>query len=86
MNHREHHKRSLVKAISYRFFAVLVTAGVTFLVTKRVDVSVSIASMSLFTNTVCYYLHERLWSIIHWGKDATDEKKVKSTFVSATLQ
>jgi len=55
----ELHKRTLVRAISYRLIALLITALWTGLSTAIV---IHIAL------TVVHYIHERIWLKIKWGK------------------
>jgi len=41
---------------------------VSFWITEDTAVSLSITSVSAVSNTILYYLHERLWNLINWGK------------------
>ena len=64
----EHISRSLVKAISFRI--VVVTSD--FLIITTVTGSSSAATgIAVFTNlfsTLLYFLHERIWNNISWGR------------------
>lgn len=62
-------KRSVVKTITWR----LTGSGATFLISLSIsgDVSVAgtIAVIQLLANTVLYFIHERVWNKIEWGRD-----------------
>ncbi len=67
----EHHKRSLTKTLTYRITIIISTFTVTFIMTGRIDVSLGITIVSNVINTLLYYIHERIWNKIHWGKSKT---------------
>ncbi len=69
--------RSILKAISWRFIASGATFIISFVVfkswTNKTDSQVlqyatAIASVDAVVKLVLYYLHERLWTNITWGK------------------
>ncbi len=64
----ETHGRSLVKAISWRATGSLDTFIVAVLITGSSKVAGSVALAEILTKTVIYYLHERAWAAIRWGK------------------
>ena len=64
---REAHGRSLAKAISWRITGTVDTFIISFLVTGRATIAGSIAAVELLTKIGLYYLHERIWAVIHWG-------------------
>ena len=55
----ETHKRTIIRAITWRIVATLVTAVWTGLSGAIV--------INIFM-TVAHYIHERLWLRINWGK------------------
>jgi uncharacterized membrane protein len=55
----ETHKRTIIRAITWRIVATLVTAVWTGLSGAIV--------INIFM-TVAHYIHERLWLKINWGK------------------
>lgn len=65
---KEYHKRSIVKAISYRFTGTFITVLVVFVFTGKLSLSISIASVETIIKIAIYYLHERIWNKMHWGK------------------
>ena len=64
----DNHKRSIVKAISWRATGTVDTIIVSFLVTGRIKLAVSIGCVELFTKIGLYYLHERVWNKLQFGR------------------
>lgn len=62
--------RSIVKAISWRFIATLTTIIIVFIFTGNIILSVGIGFFELLSKLILYYLHERVWNIINWGKNS----------------
>jgi len=60
--------RSLVKAFTWRIAASLDTFLISYLITGRFDWATSIASFEIITKAILYYLHERCWNKIDWGR------------------
>jgi uncharacterized membrane protein len=60
--------RSLVKTISWR----LTGSGATFLISYAIAgnfaIAGTIAVIQLISNTILYFLHERIWNKISWGR------------------
>ncbi len=64
----ETHARSVLKAISWRTLGTLDTFGISWFMTGRVEIAGSIAGMEIITKIAWYYLHERIWAAIVWGR------------------
>jgi uncharacterized membrane protein len=64
----ETHLRSVLKAISWRTLGTLDTFAISWFMTGRVAVAGSIAGIEIVTKIAWYYLHERVWAIIPWGR------------------
>ncbi|MDX2305129.1 MAG: DUF2061 domain-containing protein [Microscillaceae bacterium] len=62
-------KRSLAKAISWRITGTIDTMIVSFIITGNPLTALKIGAVEVLTKIFLYYLHERLWGIIVWGKD-----------------
>ncbi len=60
--------RSIVKTITWRITGSGATFLIAFLLTGDVAVAGVIGLVQMFTNTFLYYLHERVWNKIGWGK------------------
>jgi uncharacterized membrane protein len=65
---KEKHYRSVVKALSWRATGTLDTIVVSYFVTGKIGVAMSIGFVELFTKIGLYYLHERVWNRISFGR------------------
>jgi len=63
----ETHKRTLVKIVSYRLSAWLLTIPVMFWLTGDLESSVGGSIIIHLLLSVDYYIHERIWLKIKWG-------------------
>jgi uncharacterized membrane protein len=61
-------RRSLVKTISWRITGSSATFLIAYLMTGNLAVAGVIGITQMISNTVLYYLHERLWNKITWGQ------------------
>lgn len=61
-------RRSFIKGISWRALGTLDTIILSFLITDRVDLAFQIGGVELITKVVLYYFHERVWTLIKWGR------------------
>jgi uncharacterized membrane protein len=59
--------RSFVKTISWRITGSFSTFSIAFLIAGDLQVAGSIAIIQVVTNTLLYYLHERVWNRIRFG-------------------
>jgi len=60
--------RSLVKTISWRLTGTFCTFLISFIILGDITASSTIALIQLIFNTIMFYIHERIWNIIKWGK------------------
>jgi uncharacterized membrane protein len=65
---RDSHPRSIAKAVSWRIAGSLDTFVLSFLFTGSAKLAGSIAGAEMATKVLLYYLHERAWSAISWGR------------------
>ncbi len=61
-------RRSVLKTITWRITATLTTMTVVYLFTGEVLLSVGVGSVEALSKVVFFYLHERLWERVKWGK------------------
>ncbi len=61
-------RRSLAKSITWRLIAIVVTFLVGFVMTGSLAFAASLSLLSNLINFVLYYLHERVWLKINWGR------------------
>ena len=64
----EAHTRTIVKAISWRVIATLTTMIIVFLFTRRIILTLGVGLAEVTAKITFYYLHERIWEKISWGK------------------
>jgi uncharacterized membrane protein len=57
--------KSALKAISWRVVGTIDTMIISYFITGKVTVAISIGSIEVITKTILYYFHERLWAHIH---------------------
>lgn len=62
------HKRTLVKTLTWRVLATSDTFLIAWFITGRFDFAGAIAGIEVITKMILYYLHERGWTRIKWGK------------------
>lgn len=66
---REKPYRSVVKALSWRATGTLDTIVVSYFVTGKIALALSIGFVELFTKIILYYVHERVWNRISFGRE-----------------
>ena len=65
---REYHGRSFAKAVTWRATGSLDTFVLSFIITGSAKLAGTITVVEVGTKIVLYYLHERAWSWISWGR------------------
>jgi uncharacterized membrane protein len=75
--------KSAIKAISWRIVGTVDTMIISYIITGKITVALSIGSVEVLTKTILYYFHERLWAHIHriklkgWLKSNGKQYKVE---------
>jgi len=75
--------KSIMKSVSWRIVGTLDTMIISYFITGRVTVALSIGSVEVLTKTILYYFHERLWAHVHkiklklWIKSNGKQYEVK---------
>ena len=64
----ESHTRSIIKALSWRFIATVVTFLVAWFLTGTVNVALKIGFLDTSIKLAAYYLHERAWIQLSFGR------------------
>jgi len=60
--------RSMVKAISWRATGTVDTILISFLITGHAAWALKIGFVELFTKIILYYVHERVWNKLTFGR------------------
>jgi uncharacterized membrane protein len=72
----ESHSRSIVKAISYRIVGSLSTALIFYILTREAKLSLSAGALDIVIKIGVYFLHERLWAHINFGRGKPPEYEI----------
>ena len=64
----EQNRRSLAKAISWRITGTVDTFLISWLITGELALAGGIAATEVVTKIVLYWLHERVWNRVSWGR------------------
>lgn len=64
----ESHYRSIVKAITWRAGGTVVTFAVAWILTGNISLSAGIGILDTVIKIGAYYVHERLWIRVKFGK------------------
>ena len=65
---RDHQLRTILKAITWRIIATGTTAGLVYLFTGELELAIGVGVLEVTLKLAFYYLHERGWAAIPWGK------------------
>lgn len=57
--------KSFLKSVSWRILGTIDTMIISYFVTGKITMAVSIGSVEVITKTILYYFHERAWIHIH---------------------
>ena len=71
MSHVESHYRSIVKAVSYRILGSATTALIFFILTGKLTLSVEAGALDMVLKIGVYFVHERIWNHIQFGRGTT---------------
>lgn len=64
----ETHTRAWVKSILWRIIGIVILGGISWLVTHSLKEMTIITTIFHGIRLILYYLHERAWEKIHWGR------------------
>jgi uncharacterized membrane protein len=62
-------KRSLAKSLTWRVIAIISTFVIGYVMTGSWSFAASLTVVSNVINFVLYYIHERVWLGVEWGKN-----------------
>jgi uncharacterized membrane protein len=65
----ETHRRTIVRMITYRLTAWLLTVPIMYWLTGNLEESVGGSVLIHIVLSLDYYIHERIWLKIKWGKN-----------------
>jgi uncharacterized membrane protein len=73
------HYRSIVKAVSWRVTGSVDTMIITYLITGKWTFALAVSGVELFTKIGLYYVHERVWEKLQFGR-VKEAKKENASF------
>jgi uncharacterized membrane protein len=68
--------RSLAKAVSYRVLGSAGTALVVYVFSGNLPLSAGVGALDIFLKIGLYFLHERLWNHISFGRPKRPEYEI----------
>ena len=77
--------KSIIKAISWRIVGTVDTMVISYFITGKASFALSIGGLEVFTKTVLYYFHERVWSRIHQFRLNLFQKSNKKDYESERI-
>ncbi len=57
-----------MKAIFWRIIATLITWGTVYYYTRKLSESIELTIVAAIIGITAYYIYERVWNRIQWGK------------------
>jgi len=60
--------RSVLKALSWRFFATIITGAVAYAITEEPMAAVGVAAFDTSIKFFAYFVHERAWNRVDYGR------------------
>ncbi len=64
----ESHSRSIVKAVTWRAGGTVVTSFIAWTITGEATLSIGIGLLDSLVKVGAFYLHERFWNRLSFGK------------------
>lgn len=72
----ESHRRSVVKAITYRVLGFVITVGVTWAVTGEASLAATVGAVDALVKIGVFYFHERAWNRSRFGRIKPPEYQI----------
>ncbi len=71
---REARLRSIIKALTWRVVATSTTMALAYLATRDMKVVMAIGAADVVIKLFFYYVHERVWGRLSWGRNIEFKK------------
>lgn len=78
------HARSALEAVSWRVLGTVTTAGLVFIFTRKLVLSLSVGALEFVSKIGLFWMHERIWERIRLGKRASKPSVVWFTGLSGS--
>src|SRR4026209_2122829 len=66
---RETHARSVMKAVSWRVMGTLATTLIVLIFTRQMTVALTVGVLEFISKIAIYWVHERVWDQLKFGKE-----------------
>jgi len=76
--------KSILKAFSWRIVGTLDTILISWILSGKIAIALSIGGVEIFSKITLYYLHERLWNSLKWGRMSVKIRK-KARFLGKSF-
>ena len=60
--------RSIIKSVSWRTIGTIDTIVISYIITGKATLALSIGGVEVFTKMALYFFHERAWNRISFGR------------------
>jgi len=60
--------KSVLKAITWRIVGTADTILISYILTGKAVIAFSIGSIEVFSKMLLYFVHERIWEQLRWGR------------------
>ena len=67
--YNETHLRSIIKTLSWRLCATVITIVLVFIFTGNINIAVAVGGVEVIAKLLFYFIHERVWNMISFGKN-----------------
>jgi adenylylsulfate kinase len=68
--------RSIAKAISYRLLGSISTGLIVLFFSGDMRISLGVGALDVVAKIGLYFLHERLWNYIHFGRQSPPDYEI----------
>jgi uncharacterized membrane protein len=75
---RSDYKRSWLKAVSWRAVATTTTMALVYALTGQLELMVGVGLLDLILKLIFYFLHERAWNMIKFGRTTRANERLLS--------
>jgi adenylylsulfate kinase len=82
--HRDTNARSIAKALSWRLMGTIATAGLVFIFTRKLVMSLAVGGLEFVSKIGLFWLHERMWDRLSFGKQEPKPSVVWFTGLSGS--
>ena len=72
----ESHYRSVVKALTWRVLATIITFSVAWILTGEIGMAAEIGILDTLIKLGVYYSHERTWNRLDFGRQKPPEYQI----------